>query len=92
MISWVSLLYTSILRRTTNASVAQSATLVWMADITQITERNSVNFSADSTSADLWMREHYGGHNIFFDLPDDNADVLAFIEAAEAQGFSIRWL
>ena len=64
-----------------------------MADITQITERNSINFSADSHAADLWMREHYGGRDrICFELPGDNVDVLAFIEAAKAQGFSIRWL
>jgi hypothetical protein len=65
--------------------------MLWgeMADITQITEPNSINFSADSTTADLWMREHYGAHNIFFDLPSDSADALAFIEAAKTQGFSI---
>lgn len=64
-----------------------------VADITQITERNSINFSADSPAADLWMREHYGGrHQLYFELPADNFDVLAFIDAAKAQGFSIRWL
>lgn len=64
-----------------------------MADITQITERNSINFAADSHAADLWMREHYGARDqIYFELPRDNDDVLTFIEAAKAQGFSIRWL
>jgi hypothetical protein len=60
--------------------------------ITQITASERINFSANSNAADLWMREHYQRGQIYFDLFRDLADALAFIEAATAQGLSIRSL
>jgi len=60
-----------------------------MADISQITEPYSIMFSANTSAANLWMRELYGRHKICFDLPEEQADALCFIEAAKSQGFSI---
>jgi len=48
-----------------------------------------VTFSTESSAADSWMREHYSGHQIYFDLFRDLADALALIEAAIGQGLSI---
>jgi hypothetical protein len=60
-----------------------------MADITQITAAYRLDFSANTPEAKAWMENHYGGREIFFDLPHDDADALAFVEACKAQGFSI---
>jgi hypothetical protein len=60
-----------------------------MADITQITAAYRLDFSANTPEAKAWMENRYGGREIFFDLPHDDADALAFVEAAKAQGFSI---
>ncbi len=60
-----------------------------MADITQITTHENVMFSANSVQADLWMREHYHGHQICFELPDDAANAQAFRQAANTEGLTI---
>lgn len=66
--------------------------MLWlgMADISQITEPYSITFLANTSAANLWMRELYGRHIIYFDLPEDQSVALAFIEAAKSQGFSIE--
>jgi len=61
-----------------------------MADITQITAAYRLDFSANTPEAEAWMKNHYGGREIFFDLPHDDADALAFVAAAKARGFSIE--
>jgi hypothetical protein len=62
------------------------------ADITQITAPNSIYFSANSDRAWLWMREHYGRHSIYFNLPVDQSNVSAFEQAVKARNFSIHVL
>jgi hypothetical protein len=61
-----------------------------MADITQITAVYRLDFSANTPLAEAWMKNHYGDREIFFDLPHDESNALAFIAAAKAQGFSIE--
>jgi hypothetical protein len=61
-----------------------------MADITQITAAYRLDFSANSPEAEAWMRNHYGDREVFFDLPHDDENALAFVEAAKARGFSIE--
>ena len=60
-----------------------------MADITQITAAFRLDFSANTPEAEGWMKEHYGGREIFFDLPHDDAYVLDFVAEAKAKGFTI---
>jgi hypothetical protein len=60
-----------------------------MRDITQIAGSDIVMFSAESPAADLWMKELYGRPKIYFNLPVDSANAMAFAKAARAQGFSI---
>jgi hypothetical protein len=60
-----------------------------VADITQVTAVYRLDFSANTPEAEAWMRNHYGDRDILFELPHDEAKALAFVEAANAQGFSI---
>jgi hypothetical protein len=60
-----------------------------MADITRITAAYRLDFS-NTPEAEAWMKNRYGGREIFFDLPHDDTEVLAFVEAAKARGFSIE--
>jgi hypothetical protein len=61
-----------------------------MADITQVTAAYRIEYSANAPAAELWMTNHYGAREIFFDLPHDDAKALDFVAAAKAQGFSIE--
>ena len=47
-----------------------------MADITQITAAYRLDFSANTPEAKAWMENRYGGREILFDLPHDDADAL----------------
>jgi hypothetical protein len=58
-------------------------------DITQFNDGSTVFFSAVSTAADIWMRNHYDGIKIYFSLPEENSKVLAFTESARDEGFTI---
>lgn len=58
-----------------------------MADITQSTGDNLlVKFSANTTSADLWMRERYNDHTVEL----DRDDALEFKAAAKEKGFTVE--
>jgi len=61
-----------------------------MADITQVTAVYRLDYSANTPEAEQWMRNHYGERELFFELPHDEDDALAFVEAAKAKGFSIE--
>jgi hypothetical protein len=60
-----------------------------VADITQITAAYRLDFSANTPEAEAWMKNHYSGREVFFDLPHDDADALAFVEARRGD-FSIE--
>jgi hypothetical protein len=57
-------------------------------DITQIYGTNSVTFSADTPVAASWMRLKFGGATLSFGLPAENAEAVAFRNAAEAANFT----
>jgi hypothetical protein len=62
-----------------------------MFDITQITAPDGILFWANTTAADLWMRECYAtGPKIYFELPDQRADALDFVQRAKREGLSIH--
>ena len=60
-----------------------------MADITQITAAFRLDFSANTPEAEVWMKKHYGGREICFDLPHDDAFASLFLAEAKAKGFTI---
>ncbi len=58
-----------------------------MADITQSDgDKLLVKFSANTTAADLWMRDIYGEHTVEM----DREDALEFKDAAKAKGFTVE--
>jgi hypothetical protein len=60
-----------------------------MLDISQIAGSDIIMFSAESSAADLWMRQLYGRNKIYFHVPADHERLKAFVRAAKAHGFSI---
>lgn len=57
-----------------------------ISDITQSDGENGrIRFSANTTQADNWMRQNYGGHTI----DREREDALSFKEQAEENGLSI---
>lgn len=58
-------------------------------DITQINGPGRVSFSADTPAAEFWMRRQYGGRNIVFTLPGQQAEAVALKQAAEGANFRI---
>jgi hypothetical protein len=64
--------------------------IVGMPDVTQINGPKNIMFWANTTAADLWMRQCYStGPNLNFKLPNQRTDVLAFVERAKRKGISI---
>ena len=64
--------------------------IVRMPDVTQINGPKNIVFWANTTAADLWMRQCYStGPNLNFQLPNERTDVVAFVERAKRGGFSI---
>jgi hypothetical protein len=62
-----------------------------MPDITQIAGAERILFWANTTAADLWMRQCYAtGPKLSFELPEQQNDALVFGERAERGGFSIN--
>jgi hypothetical protein len=79
------------LTRKAIAGTFHTTGLILTPDITQITGPDSIVFWANSTAADLWMRQCYStGPKICFQLPDQQADALAFLERAKREGFSLN--
>lgn len=62
--------------------------MLWR-DITQINAPGCVRFSADTPAAEFWLRRRYGVRSIVFTLPGQQAEAVAFKEAAEAANFTI---
>ena len=60
-----------------------------MADITQAATAERVTFTANTTSADVWMRQTYGDHTVTFHFPEQHSEALSFKEAAKDAGFSV---
>jgi hypothetical protein len=46
-------------------------------------------FAVDTTQAILWMRQHFGGRNIVFNLPAEQAQAADFRDAAQANNLDI---
>lgn len=63
-----------------------------MSDITQAATGEQVVFSANTTEADNWMREHYGDQEVTFSLPSEAADAQDFKKAAQEAGLTISSL
>jgi hypothetical protein len=62
-----------------------------MPDITQIAGPERILFWANTTAADLWMRQCYAtGPKLSFELPEQQTDALVFGERAKRGGFSIN--
>jgi hypothetical protein len=57
-------------------------------DITQIYGADCVTFSADTPEAERWMRLKYRGSPLSFELPAENAEAVAFRNAADAANFT----
>jgi hypothetical protein len=68
--------------------IGQSNTVIWR-DITQINAPDSVMFSADTPTAEFWMRRQFGAPSVVFDVPADHGKAEAFKEAAEAANFTV---
>jgi len=46
-------------------------------------------FAADTTQAILWMRKHYGGRSIVFELPAEQTQARDFRNAARTNDLHI---
>jgi hypothetical protein len=65
--------------------------IVRLPDVTQINGPKNIVFWANTTAADLWMRQCYAtGPKLSFELPEQQNDALVFGERAERGGFSIN--
>ena len=63
--------------------------ILLLRDITEIHSPFRVMFAADTTQAILWMRKHYGGRSIVFNLPAEQARAADFRDAAQANDLHI---
>lgn len=69
-----------------------------MADITQTTDGDVVEFSPNTNNADLWMREVYSGSfntstvKAVFSLSGQREDILEFKKSASEAGFIVKSL
>jgi hypothetical protein len=68
--------------------IEQRPIVMWR-DITQINAPECVMFSADTPTAEFWMRKRYGSDRVVFHLPGERAEAMAFKEAAEAANFTV---